>query len=74
MPDEVGLQLIDEPATPAPGAREISEAEARQVRDPGADVIVPAGLGDEDTKRPVELAVKCGKSVREILAELVRDA
>jgi hypothetical protein len=45
-----------------------------QKGNPDADVIVLPGLNDEDTKRLVELAVERGKSVREVLAELVRSA
>jgi hypothetical protein len=45
-----------------------------QEGNPDAKVIFLPGLNDEDTKRLVELAVERGKSVREVLAELVRNA
>lgn len=45
-----------------------------QEGNPDAEVVVLPGLNDEETKRLVELAVERGKSVREVLAELVRDA
>lgn len=45
-----------------------------QKGNPDAEVIVLPGLNDEDAKRLVELAVERGKSVREVLAELVRSA
>jgi hypothetical protein len=40
----------------------------------GAKVTVLPGMTDEDARRLVELAVERGKSVREVLAELVRNA
>lgn len=40
----------------------------------GAKVTALPGMSDEDAKRLVELAVERGKSVREVLAELVRNA
>jgi hypothetical protein len=40
----------------------------------GAKVTVLPGMTDEDARRLVELAVERGKSVREVLAELVRSA
>lgn len=65
---------------PQPGDFD-AEVEAMDPRDiqlhpgnPDAEVIVLPGLNDEDTKRLVELAVERGKSVREVLAELVRSA
>jgi hypothetical protein len=45
-----------------------------QEGNPDAEVIVLPGLGDEETQRLVELAVERGKSVGEVLAELVRGA
>ena len=65
---------------PQPGDFD-SEVEAMDPHDiqlhpgnPDAEVIVLPGLNDEDTKRLVELAMERGKSVREVLAELVRNA
>lgn len=40
----------------------------------GAKVTALPGMTDEDARRLVELAVERGKSVREVLAELVRNA
>ena len=75
--------MSNEPWTdpdPQPGDFD-AEVEAMDPRDiqhhpgnPDAEVIVLPGLGVEDTKRLVELSVERGKSVREILAELVRNA
>ena len=45
-----------------------------QEGNPDAEVIVLPGLNDEDTKRLVELAVERGKSISEVLVELVRNA
>ena len=41
---------------------------------PDAKVTALPGMSDEDAKRLVELAVARGRSVREVLAELVRNA
>ena len=41
---------------------------------PDAKVMVLPGMSDEDARRLVELAVARGRSVREVLAELVRNA
>jgi hypothetical protein len=65
---------------PRPGDfdAEIEAMDPRDIRhhpgNPDAEVIVLPGLNDADTKRLVELAVERGKSVREVLAELVRNA
>ncbi len=40
----------------------------------GAKVTALPGMSNKDAKRLVELAVERGKSVREVLAELVRNA
>jgi hypothetical protein len=65
---------------PQPGDFD-AEIEAMDPRDiqfhpgnPDAEVIVLPGLNNEDTKRLVELAIERGKTVREVLAELVRNA
>ena len=41
---------------------------------PDAKVTVLPGMDEEDARRLAELAVARGKSVREVLAELVRNA
>jgi len=41
---------------------------------PKARVTVLPGMSDEDARRLAEIAVARGKSVREVLAELVRNA
>ena len=57
---------------------EIEAMDPREIQhhpgNPDAEVIVLPGLNNEDTKRLVELAVERGKSIREVLAEVVRDA
>jgi hypothetical protein len=65
---------------PKPGDLD-AEIDAMDPRDiqvlpgnPEAKVTVLPGMNDEETKRLVELAVERGKSVREVLAELVRNA
>jgi hypothetical protein len=45
-----------------------------QEGNPNAKVTALPGMSDEDAKRLVELAVARGRSVREVLAELVRNA
>jgi hypothetical protein len=56
----------------------IDSRDPRYVRvhesNPDAKVTVLPGMSDEDARRLVELAVTRGKSVREVLAELVRNA
>jgi hypothetical protein len=42
--------------------------------DPDAIVTILPGMSDEDARHLVELAVERGKSVREVLAELIRNA
>lgn len=65
---------------PQPGDfdAEIDAMDPRDIQvhpgNPDAEVIVLPGLDAEDTKRLVEIAVERGKSVREVLAELVRSA
>jgi hypothetical protein len=65
---------------PQPGDfdAEIDAMDPREIQvhpgNPDAEVIVLPGLDAEDTKRLVEIAVERGKSVREVLAELVRSA
>lgn len=57
---------------------EVEAMDPREIQinpgDPDAIVTVLPGMTDEDAKRLVELAVERGKSVREVLAELVRSA
>jgi hypothetical protein len=45
-----------------------------QPGNPDAKVIVLPGLNDEDAKHLVKLAVERGKTIGEVLAELVRNA
>jgi hypothetical protein len=65
---------------PQPGDfdAEIDAMDPREIQvhpgNPDAKVTVLPGMNDKDTKRLIELAVERGKSVREVLAELVRNA
>jgi hypothetical protein len=57
---------------------EIDAMDPREIQvhpgNPDAKVTALPGMTVEDSKRLVELAVERGKSVREVLAELVRNA
>jgi hypothetical protein len=65
---------------PQPGDfdAEIDAMDPRDIQfqqgNPDAEVIVLPGMDADDARRLAELAVERGKSVREVLAELVRDA
>lgn len=78
-----GWMMSKDPWTdpdPQPGDFD-AELEAMDPRDiefhegnPDAKVIVLPGMNEEDVKRLAELAVERGKSISEVLVELVREA
>ncbi|HWW66904.1 MAG TPA: hypothetical protein VNY83_02880 [Solirubrobacterales bacterium] len=65
---------------PQPGDfdAEIDAMDPRDIQvnegNPDAEVIVLPGMDADDARRLAELAVERGKSIREVLAELVRNA